>query len=238
MEILSKIRQDPLGALRRGLYKGVLGRVKYGRSDGYDASRYWGDRLGRYGTALKGVGDEGLSEEANAKAYAEAGEIFRAFVRDQGIDVAAARVLEIGCGSGFYTRILGDLGARTLTALDITDALFPELRAEFPEYTFVRADITEAASLGERYDIVVMIDVIQHIVLPEKLSAAVANIQSHLAEGGTVFLAPAGKESKKRLFYVAQWSRVDLTRRFDNCTLAGSAAFRSGDLLALRGAGG
>ena len=57
---IEKFKQDPIGFLRRAFYKTWGAPLKCRTTDGYDAALYWGDRFARYGTSLKGVGDEGL----------------------------------------------------------------------------------------------------------------------------------------------------------------------------------
>lgn len=104
--LISKLRNDPLGFFWRAIYKTVIAPVKYRGKGGYDAARYWGDRLAKYGTAMKGVGDEGLSEQDNRAMYERAGAAFLDLCRQEGIEFSSARVLEIGCGNGFYTQLL------------------------------------------------------------------------------------------------------------------------------------
>lgn len=123
--ILSKIKEDPLDFIRRALFKTILGSRKYGKGNDYDAARYWHDRFSKYGQSLKGAGDEGLSEEENLKIYAEAAKVFIDLCRREGVDFQRVNILEIGCGTGFYTQLLHNLGVKSYVGVDITDVLFP-----------------------------------------------------------------------------------------------------------------
>jgi len=109
--------------------------------------------------------------------------VFLALCKDEGVALAGASVLEIGCGTGFYTEILRRQGARAYVGLDITDALFSELRKKYPDFVFEKGDITRAAPNG-RYDIVLMIDVTQHIVEDRRFFTAMENVKAALKPGG------------------------------------------------------
>ena len=70
-DILSRFIKDPLGFIKRVFFKKFIGPKRYGQGNDYDAARYWEDRLSKYGdSSLKGVGDEGKSEEDNIREYA------------------------------------------------------------------------------------------------------------------------------------------------------------------------
>src|SRR4051812_27142380 len=184
-----KIRQDPAGSARRGWDKLVVGPLRYARRGDYDAPQYWADRFKRHGRSLRGVGDEGLGADENEREYAEAAEIFRTLTADQGIDFHDGRTLEIGCGAGFYTRLIHNLGSTDLTAYDITDVLFPELREEFPKTDFRLGDITSTDIEGT-FDRAVMVDVLQHIVNPDRFRTALRNVADALATDAPFVVGP------------------------------------------------
>lgn len=233
VEIGKRIRSDPLGFLKRAFEKLVLGPFRYRRGRGYDAERYWGDRFRKYGRSLRAAGHEGLSERENEEMYRAAAEAFETICAQQGIEFGRARVLEVGCGVGFYTRLLRDLGVARYVGMDITDALFPELRGEFPTYEFVKGDVCADAIAGE-YDLVVMIDVTEHIVEEDKLAAALANIRGALAQGGTFILGQPRQKSDRPLFYLRFWSMRDITSRFPGDEVGEPLPFRTGYLLPIR----
>ncbi|MFC1493510.1 class I SAM-dependent methyltransferase, partial [candidate division KSB1 bacterium] len=159
----------------------------------------------KYGYNLQGAGDESKTAEENEKMYVEAGSVFEKILAEENIDYGGIRVLEIGVGSAFYTQILKDKGVEDYTGLDIADVLFEKHREKFPDYKFVKSDITRDEVEGE-FDLIIMIDVSQHIVKEEKLKSALNTIKGSMAESGIFLIAPLTSDSKKHHFYVHSWS--------------------------------
>lgn len=230
---IEKLKQDPIGFLRRVFYKTLVAPMKYRTKDGYDAARYWSDRFARYGTSLKGVGDEGLSERHNQAMYEKAASAFLDLCRHEGIDISGARVLEIGCGNGFYTGLLKGQGATHYLGLDITDTLFPVLAERYPGFQFIRRDITVDTLEGE-FDLILMIDVIEHIVNEEKLDFAMSSVQRCLADNGRFMVAPVAAQGRHSLFYVRFWTVEDIKRRLSACMFGEPKPFRDDSLLIAR----
>jgi SAM-dependent methyltransferase len=232
-EILRKLRRDPIRAPLRGLYKTLVASRKYRSGESYDARAYWGDRFERYGQSLRGPGDEALSHEENEAEYAEAARVLVGLCRDQGVDFESASVLDIGCGTGFYAGILQELGVRKYIGVDITDVLFPELRERFPGFEFLRQDVTEEQLDGE-FDLILMIDVIEHIVDESKLTAALANVEQALAPAGVFVLAPVAKAGRRRFFYVRLWTLEEVRSRLQGFMLTDPIPFRTERITAAR----
>ena len=231
--IPSIFRRNPIGLIKRALYKTIVGPLKYRKGSGYDAERYWSERFSKYGLSLRGAGHEGLSEEKNREMYAEAEEVFIQVCQREDVDFQNVAALEIGCGSGFYTELLHKLNVKSYIGIDITDALFPELKQKFPEYRFIKQDITSKAVEGE-FGLIVMIDVIEHIVEEEKFSACMENLKGCLSENGVLILAPISEISKKTLFYVRQWSFEDVKSRFTWYTFGEMVPFRVNYITTIR----
>lgn len=233
-KFLTKLKKDPVGFLKRLLQKGIIDRLTYGKANGdYDAARYWHNRLTKYGASLRGVGDEGFSEADNAHQYEEAAQTFLTTCQQLGLDFTQAHVLEIGPGTGFYTQQLATLGVQDCLAVDVTDAYFAQLQTQFPTFRFVRKDVTADAIEG-RYDIIVMIDVIEHIVTDEKLTRCLATLDHCLADGGILLLAPIAPVGQKHLFYVRFWSLAEVAARLPQYHWEKSAPFRDGQLFIAR----
>ena len=233
--LLARFRQNPAGFIKRAIYKTFIGPLKYKRGDRYDAPRYWNDRFSKYGLSILGPGDEGLTEAQNNQMYEEAEKSFLDLCRAEGIDFSKNRVLEIGLGNGFYTEVLHRSGVREYQGLDIADVLFPNLRERFPGFRFAQKDITSSAIEGQ-YDVIFLIDVIQHIVTEEQLSFALQNISRCLSPKGVFIVGPMVKEGKKTLYYVHPWS-IDVVRKHIPSDLkqSGPFAFRGAELFSFRG---
>ena len=222
--------RDPVGVLKRRIDRKSQ---KYIRQDGYDAKEFWGDRLSNYKFDLRGAGDASLSREENERMYAAARETFLALCRRDSISLATARVLEIGCGTGFYTGILRDSGVTEYHGVDITDALFPALREEFPDFEFRQRDVTEHP-LDGTYDLVAMIDVTQHITTPEKFSFAMQNIRDHLGESGTFIVTSWLDEGVRESFYEVSRSIEAYRKEFPGYSFSEPASFRDKFIFSIR----
>lgn len=233
MSFRDRLDAGPVDFVRRVVQKTILGPVKYRSRGGYDANRFWRDRFRRYGTALRGAGDEGLSEEANRRIYEQAGDILVAFAKDAGADLSSARVLDIGCGPGFFTHVLAEHGVSSYTGLDITDVLFADLGRRFPGFRFLRADITRDRLEGE-FDLILMIDVAEHIVGAEALDRAAENVREALVPGGLFLIGPLMERPKRHLFYVHFWALDDLRSRFPGYSEVPPVPFRNGSLIGFR----
>lgn len=200
---------------KRAFRKLIIYPFKYKKGKDYKAEQYWKDRFERHGSVLKAVGHEGLSEEENRKDYEAAADLVLGILEKEGRDKKNIKVLEIGSGTGFYTRKLRAAGFENLTSVDITNHFFSELRKELPQITFIQKDIS-SESLEESYDIILMIDVVQHIVNPNKFRFAMGNISDHLNKNGTFLISGLkGNNGGKQLFYVQSWKQDEISAALD-----------------------
>ena len=189
---------------------------KYKNGEGYAAEQYWKDRLHKYGNDLRGVGEEGRTEKENVTRYRRVCTIFRNFCSEITRDYSAMKVLEIGVGTGQMTDVLLGLGVKDYLGVDITDALFSGLEEKFGKagFKFAKKDIT-TDKINERYDLVVIIDVIEHIVEQERFDFAMRSIRDCLTDSGVLIIAPLTKKAKKHQFYERHWAKHDVERIFD-----------------------
>ncbi|MBZ0273077.1 class I SAM-dependent methyltransferase [bacterium] len=228
----AKLRRDPIGTLARAARKMIIDRVRYGRGADYDAARYWGDRLARHGVRLTGVGDEGLSEADNARMYEAAARVLQGEIA-HAAPPANPRVLEIGCGNGFFTALLAALDPREQVAVDITDALFERLAARHPNVRFLRADVT-ADTIDGAFDIVLFLDVIEHIVDDERFAHAMQTAANAVAPGGVLFVSPVDDASRRPLFYVRHRVLSEIAAHLPGFETTRAVPFRYSRLLVAR----
>lgn len=221
----SLFRRDPAGFLKRALLKVCVGPFRYGRGESFDPSRFWKDRYSKYGLSLKGSGDEGFSEAENRAMYDKAAASLLELAGKEGVDFAGKSVLDIGCGTGYYTALMESRGVAAYTGVDVTDVLFAEHRKRFPRFEFRLADAARDRLEG-RYDVVLLLDVIQNIVTEENLAGVLASARQALAPGGVLLVAPVALQSRRTMYYMRYWTLKDLER--------GLAGLRPGPMLPFR----
>lgn len=228
-DALRRFLRDPVGTAARACHKLLIAPRRYAIGDDYDAARYWEDRFRKKGPSLRSVGDEGMNVAEIGEAYAsQAGEIFGMLER-AGVELSRARLLEIGCGNGYYAELLRKRGLTQYQGFDITDAFFPMLRQKFPGFEYIRGDITADRVAGE-FDVVLLIDVIEHIVTEAKFMSALVNVSAMMAKDGVLALAPVAPRGRRSLFYVRFWTEEDVLRGLPDFQVAE----RSGRALLLR----
>jgi SAM-dependent methyltransferase len=105
------------------------------------------------------------------------------------------RVLDVGCGVGRWSRLLAARGAH-VTGIDLSPTMIAqaERRAAraglLTRCHFMTQDLA-ALEAGEQFDLVLGVTVLQHILDPNALRAAVQRMTAHLAEGGRMVLLEA-----------------------------------------------
>lgn len=210
-----------------------LNKIKYFSIYGYNSKKYWDDRLAHYRLSLQGVGNKTLTEEENRKQYQKAGETFLSLCKKEGISFGNLKVLDIGCGTGFYTEIILRNGGKNYTGVDITDALFPRLKQKFSTFTFLKKDITQEPLPG-MFDIIIMIDVTQHITTKKKFSSAMQNVKNHLKPGGIFIVTSWLKGDYKMGFYEVSRSLERYKREFEGFRFSEPIPFRGKFLFSVK----
>ncbi len=172
--------------------------TKYRPSFLYNPEKFFRERHDRYGFDLRSVGNCTLSHEENRAAYDKAGLILLDLLEREGVDLRSAKILDIGCGTGYYAELFKGKEVENYLGLDIMDGRFEILSQRFTGYKFQKMDITREQIPG-LFDLIIMVDVTQHIVDDRKFSAAMQNIGSHLSDDG--------------VFVVTSWLAAERTRR-------------------------
>ena len=229
-DILMRFIKDPLGFVKRVFYKTLIGPKKYGRENDYDAAGYWDDRLKKYSDSLRGVGDEGKSDADNIREYVQDEKIFTDKLNLLNLDYNNIRVLDIGCGTGFYADILKKLGVSDYTGIDITDALFEKHKENLPDFTFIKKDFTTEKHEGQ-YDLIIMIEVLEHIVNDEKFVFAMNNIKNCMAPKGVFVISSVWQAGGKHMFYVRKWTLEEIQNSFKGYKFSPMIPFRSSNMI-------
>jgi SAM-dependent methyltransferase len=99
---------------------------------------------------------------------------------------AGKRALDVGCGSGRWSRFLRDRGAR-VTGIDPTPAMLEAAERLSPGVEFRRMSATDIDLPPESIDFVLSVTVVQHLHPAEQVRAA-ASVCRVLKPGGRLFL--------------------------------------------------
>lgn len=138
--------------------------------------------------------------------------VARSFDRPMGIgQLEGLAAIDVGCGGGLATEPLARLGAKA-TGIDVTDeniaAAAAHAVAQGLEIDY-RVQTAEAlAATGARFDLVVSLEVVEHVPDPETFLAAVAELT---APGGLLVLATINRTAKSLALakfaaeYVLRW---------------------------------
>jgi SAM-dependent methyltransferase len=148
---------------------------------------YWEERARRYAGAGAGL--------AAVCGYGMPGFYNRLIHLSQGLALApwlrvspGCRVLDVGCGVGRWSRRLAAAGAR-VSGIDLSPTMIAQAERRAAEEglaarcRFRVQDLT-GLDAGERFDLILSVTVLQHILDPRALRAAVQRMTAHLAPGG------------------------------------------------------
>lgn len=137
-----------------------------------------------------------------------------------------ARVLDVGCGVGRWSRRLARRGA-TVTGIDLSPTMIAQARERAiaggvnERCRFETQDLS-ALSAGDEFDLVLGVTVLQHILDPQALREAVRRMTAHLAPGGRMVLleaAPTRLASHCDTSIFRARLRSEYLKLFDECGL-------------------
>jgi SAM-dependent methyltransferase len=105
------------------------------------------------------------------------------------------RVLDVGCGVGRWSRLLAARGAQVV-GVDLSPTMIAQAshraaaEGVADRCRFVVSDLAQL-DLGERFDLVLGVTVLQHILDPRAFREALVAMLEHLAPGGRMVLLEA-----------------------------------------------
>lgn len=151
----------------------------------YQPKEYWEKTLAEQ-FDLRGTGEPGLSLAYNRACYALRAEVLDRALATAGFSPRGRRVLDVGCGTGFWTAYYTQRGAQ-YTGLDIAPTSIERLSKAYPDAAFVLSDVSEAELPGQ-WDAVNVFDVLYHITDDTRWAAAVGRLARAVAPGGLLLI--------------------------------------------------
>lgn len=160
----------------------------------YRPGAYWEDRARRFAgerDGLAAVCAYGMPEFYNRAIHTEQRLALRPWLEVP----PGTRVLDVGCGIGRWSRLLAARGA-IVTGVDLSPTMVAQaqLRAAADGVAHrCRFEVQDLShlELPDRFDLVLGVTVLQHILDPAKLRAALAAMARHVAPGGRMILLEA-----------------------------------------------
>ncbi len=157
-------------------------------------AEYWEQRARRYaseGQGLRAVCSYGMPGFYNHSIQLTQRAALRPWLKV----TPGTSVLDVGCGIGRWSRRLAMRGAR-VTGVDLSPTMIGEAAARAAQdgvadrCRFLVADIAEL-DLGERFDLILCVTVLQHILDPGRHRRALQRLRAHLADAGRLVLLEA-----------------------------------------------
>jgi SAM-dependent methyltransferase len=154
----------------------------------YEPREFWDRRLAEH-FDLRGTGETGLSLAYNRACYALRRSVLDRALRRARFEPDGQRVLDVGCGSGFFTGYYLARGAK-VTGVDISSTSVQRLGERHPEARFLLADVSETPVAGP-FDLINAFDVLYHITDDGRWERALAHLAAALAPGGLLLVTDA-----------------------------------------------
>lgn len=139
-------------------------------------------------------------------------QLFNRFLREHNVKLAGSVILDVGCGSGHSTKLIGSqYKPRELVAFDMMPEQIELAKRTYREARFFVGDATEIDSPSDKYDAVFVFGVLHHI---PKWKIALREIHRVLKPGGVLLIEEVNKDGVDFVerylhFYHPKESRFD-----------------------------
>jgi 2-polyprenyl-3-methyl-5-hydroxy-6-metoxy-1,4-benzoquinol methylase len=158
-----------------------------------DPRSYWNTRHREHRDSLLGPGCILLDEEANRDDYAAKWDRVRAVLtreRERG----GTRLLDAGCGTGWFTSRTATLGFVDVDAADFSSTAADIAQRNAPT-SRVRVAALDEITSTEPYDVVMCIDVLFHVVDDMMWARSVSNLAALTAPQGALVIQDSLNET-------------------------------------------
>jgi SAM-dependent methyltransferase len=103
-----------------------------------------------------------------------------------GARLAGGRVLDVGCGSGYFLHRLAEYGAAHATGIDLMEHRIEEARARYPTLELVAGSASDLPFEDGAFDVVTQFTALSSVLDPELRAAIAREMWRVLAPGGAV----------------------------------------------------
>jgi SAM-dependent methyltransferase/glycosyltransferase involved in cell wall biosynthesis len=126
---------------------------------------------------------------------------------------SGARVLDVGCGVGYGSRLLAEAGAREVIAFDLSAEAIEHAKANFahPALRFQTGDATNFAFDGQ-FDLITCFELIEHVPDQEAVFRCIA--EALAPDGVLVMSSPRALEQKRNEFHTHEFTEAEFRAAF------------------------
>lgn len=129
------------------------------------------------------------NHHGNKQKHASNNPIQRALIQrfhSQVCELVKARnpreILDVGCGEGYVLQALRAGGVRcAMRGIDLSETAIAEARRNVPDANFEVRDVATLAEAGERYDVVLMLEVLEHLPDPTRALRLLSQVSNRHA---------------------------------------------------------
>lgn len=115
------------------------------------------------------------------------------------VNLRSPRILDLGCGTGWLTTILGRFGPTT--GVDLSPVAIHRAQGLFPDVTFMAGDLFGLPFPDEAFDVVVAVQVLDHVENQRRFLDLAVRL---LTRGGHLILITTNAKN------MARWTRSEL----------------------------
>jgi len=158
----------------------------------FDIKNYWEVRYSQR-FDLAASGNQTLGLDYNHWLYKAKARSFLRAIKKHNIPVAGAKVLDVGCGTGFFVEQCTKLGAAYIAGVDIAEKSIQTLRQKYKDttkYDFKHADVGKGnTTLEARYQLILVFDLLYLLMSDEEFVNAVRYIRQHARDNAYILIS-------------------------------------------------
>ena len=164
----------------------------------FDGRKYWRERLARF-PGLQGTGTSFHPVAWQQWLYCGKERAYRRLLKKAGLNISGLKVLDFGCGTGYFENFWESLGAARADGLDIVPDVIERLQKEYANRKYICADISNDPSKITTFeipDLITAIDVLYHIIDDDQLFNILSVLLKILPDRGYFLFSDALKNSR------------------------------------------